>query len=76
MFQLFLSRVLFPMFHLLSRLSRIHSRLNSYCPFDNFHQMLLGFGVFPSRYRSYLLLCKHQRYRTYFLSRNLFQLFL
>ncbi|KJJ83262.1 hypothetical protein OMAG_000968 [Candidatus Omnitrophus magneticus] len=60
----------------MSRLSRIHLRLNSYCPFDNFHQKLLGSGVCPSRYRSYLLLYKHQRYKPYCLSRNLFQLFL
>ncbi|KJJ83329.1 hypothetical protein OMAG_002803 [Candidatus Omnitrophus magneticus] len=50
MFQLFLSRVLFPKFHLLSHLSRIHSRLNSYCPFGNFHRMLLVIVIFPSRY--------------------------
>ncbi|KJJ83331.1 hypothetical protein OMAG_002805 [Candidatus Omnitrophus magneticus] len=64
------------MFRLLSRLSHIHSRLKTCCPSGNFHLMLLGFGVFPSRYRSYLLLCKHQRYRTYFLSHNWFRLFL
>ncbi|KJJ85162.1 hypothetical protein OMAG_000965 [Candidatus Omnitrophus magneticus] len=67
LFQLFLLQVLFPMCRLLSRLSRIRSRLNSYCPFDNFHLMLLVIVIFPSLRRSYSLLYKHQRYRPYYL---------
>ncbi|KJJ84271.1 hypothetical protein OMAG_001861 [Candidatus Omnitrophus magneticus] len=67
MFLLFLSQVLFPKFRLLSRLSRIRSRLNSYCPCDNVHLMLLVIVIFPSLRRSYSLLYKHQRYRPYYL---------
>ncbi|KJJ83327.1 hypothetical protein OMAG_002801 [Candidatus Omnitrophus magneticus] len=53
------------MFHLLSRLSRIRLRLKICYPSDNFHQMLLGFGVFPNHYRSYSQLYKRQIYRPY-----------
>ncbi|KJJ83332.1 hypothetical protein OMAG_002806 [Candidatus Omnitrophus magneticus] len=64
-FLLFLSQVLFPKCRLLSRLSRIHLRLKICYPSDNFLRLLLVIVIFPSRYHLYLLLYKHQRYRTY-----------
>ncbi|KJJ84268.1 hypothetical protein OMAG_001858 [Candidatus Omnitrophus magneticus] len=51
LFQLFLLQVLFPKFHLLSRLSRIHLRLKICCPSGNFLRMLLVIVKFPNRYR-------------------------